>query len=116
MWGRAARLSDTRIDWPSVEARLALSQRFAPADENALRMRMDTWASLPVAARAEESLSVDVRIVLGHGGVELLRRLLASAPPWMLPAMREAAAGLSADRRGMIVQLLPALASATGAA
>ncbi|MEO7220984.1 MAG: hypothetical protein ABIY37_00780 [Devosia sp.] len=118
MWGRAAQISQANSDWTKMLARLSLSQRLAPADDAVLRTRIDAWASLPsfLATRADESLRSDVRIVLEHGRLELVRLLLASAPSWMLPALREEVAGLSADRRGLALQLLPILTGITGVA
>lgn len=118
MWGRAAQVSRASTDWPNMLARLSLSRCLAPADDEVLRTRIEAWASLPpfLAARADDSLSADIRIVLEHGRLELVRLLLASAPSWMLPAMREEVVGLSTDRRGLAVQLLPVLAGTAGVA
>ncbi len=111
MWGRAAQLSEANADWSNMLSRLALSQRLAPAEDAVLRTRIDIWASAPVslAEGADGSLRADIRIVLEHGRIELVRLLLASVPAWTLSVMRDEVAGLSQTRRELAERLVPAL-------
>jgi hypothetical protein len=50
-----------------------------------------------------------MRAALEYGSPPLLRQLLATAPVWMLPSMRDEVARLSVQRRQLVVQLAPAL-------
>jgi len=111
MWARSAQVASHSADWAMVLERLDRSKTLAPADEATLGLRLAVWADVPVALNAEADASrrADIRAVLEHGSPELLRRLLATAPAWMLPSMRDEVARLSAARRQLALLLVPAL-------
>ena len=111
MWARSAQIASQSTLWATTLERLNRSQALAPADEATLGLRVAVWADVPVALDAESDVSrrADMRAVLAYGSPELLRRLLATAPIWMLPSMRDEVARLSVQRRDLVVQLAPAL-------
>jgi hypothetical protein len=117
MWARSAQIASQSTQWETALERLNRSQALAPADEATLSLRVAVWADVPVAVDAESDVSrrADTRAALEHGSPELLRRLLATAPAWMLPSMRDEVARLSVERRQLVVQLAPALGDAAEA-
>ena len=116
LWVRSAQLSQADADWSDTAASLGISQRLAPAEDAALRARLEIWAMVPaaIAERADTPLRSDIRVVLEHGRPELVRLLLALAPVWMLPAMRQEVEALSPRRRELATQLLPVLVDVIG--
>jgi hypothetical protein len=111
MWARSAQIASQSAEWTTTLERLNRSQVLAPADEATLGLRVAVWADVPVGLEAVSNVSrgADMRAVLEYGSPGLLRRLLATAPLWMLAGLRDDVARLSTDRRQLALQLVPAL-------